>query len=175
MNTYLYIKALHLIGIVTWFAGLFYIVRLFIYHVEAGQKPEAEKAILQNQFAIMERRLWYGITNPAMIITTFFGLWLMVEIQAWKMPWFHWKLMFLILLFGYHWSCGKIRKNLLAGTCRLTSKQLRAWNEVTTILLFGIVFTAVLKSPLAGMKGIAGLLVFGTGIFLAMKLFKRKK
>lgn len=151
-GAYLYVKALHLAAVVSWFAGLFYIVRLFIYHVESASRPEPERAAFHAQFALMERRLWLAITTPAMIATTVFGLWLMVLVRAWEMPWFHLKLALLVLLFGYHFACGRIRKDLAAGRCRLTSGRLRLWNEAATVLLFAIVFTAVLKSPSAAGK-----------------------
>ena len=76
-NLFKYVLSLHIIFIVTWFAGLFYIVRLFIYHTEAEAKPEPEKSILQNQYKIMEKRLWYGITWPSLVLTLIFGPWTM--------------------------------------------------------------------------------------------------
>jgi putative membrane protein len=160
MGAYLYIKALHLVAVVSWFAGLLYIVRLFIYHAEAASRPEAERKVLEPQFALMERRLWYGITWPAMIAAAGFGLWMMVQIRAWEQPWFQLKAAFLVLLIGYHLYCGKIRKDLSLGRCRLSSGQLRVWNEVATLLLFAIVFTAVLKSPWAAGKGMLGVAAF---------------
>jgi putative membrane protein len=175
MGAYLYLKALHLVFVVSWFAGLLYIVRLYIYHVEAATRPEAERRVLEAQFAIMERRLWYGITWPAMVLTAFFGSALMILIRAYEQPWFHLKLGFLILLIGYHLYCGKIRKDLLQGTCRLTSKQLRVWNEVATFLLFAIVFTAVTKSPsMAGkaMAWVSGVAALGT---IILGLVRRRK
>src|SRR4051794_29089581 len=130
MDAYLYVKALHLVAVVSWFAGLLYIVRLFIYHVEAAGKPEPERSLLQTQFALMERRLWYGITCPAAIAAAGFGIYMMVRIRAWEAGWFQLKLALLACLVGYHLYCGKIRKDLAAGRCRLTSVQLRIWNEV---------------------------------------------
>lgn len=176
MSAYPYIKALHLVFVVSWFAGLLYIVRLYIYHVEAAARPEAERRVLESQFAIMERRLWYAITWPAMVLAAVFGTWLMILIRAYGQPWFHLKLGFLVLLIGYHLYCGKIRKDLAAGRCRLTSKQLRVWNEVATLLLFAIVFTAVTKSPAMAGKAMAwviGVAGIGTGIMMVVR--KRKK
>src|SRR5437868_728050 len=98
----LYVLALHLVAVVSWFAGLLYIVRLFIYHVEAEARPEAEKSVLQAQFQIMERRLWYGITWPALIATAATGGTLMVLTHAWDAPWFQLKSGLLVLLFLYH-------------------------------------------------------------------------
>ena len=91
MGAYPYLKALHLVAVVSWFAGLLYIVRLFIYHVEAGTRPEPEKSLLQAQFALMEKRLWLGITTPAMVATALFGAWMAIRIRAWEAPWFQLK------------------------------------------------------------------------------------
>lgn len=175
MGAYTYIKALHLVAVVSWFAGLLYIVRLYIYHVEATARPDSERRVLQAQFALMERRLWYGITWPAFLATAAFGIWLMVLVRAYEASWFHLKLGLLALLIGYHLYCGKIRKDLAAGVCRLTSMQLRIWNEVATLLLFALVFTAVLKSPLAAGKAMAWvLLAAGVGVGAMVILRKRK-
>jgi protoporphyrinogen IX oxidase len=177
MNAYLYIKALHLISVVSWFAGLLYMVRLFIYHVEAQDRQEIERNILQSQFIIMERRLWYAITWPSMVATAIFGIWLMVLIQAWLAPWFHLKLGLLVVLVIYHLLCGKIRADLAKGIYRLTSAQLRIWNEVATLLLFAIIFTAVLKSPLAAGKSMVWLfltIVIGIGIVTLVRKNKKR-
>ena len=178
MDAYPYIKALHLVSVVSWFAGLLYIVRLFIYHVEAGARPEPERSVLQAQFALMERRLWYAITCPAALATAGFGLWMMVRIRAWEAGWFQLKAVLLLLLIGYHLFCGKIRKDLAAGRCRLSSARLRIWNEVSTLLLFAIVFTAVLKSPWAAGKGMLGVAVFAgllVGIMSLVRLRRRRE
>jgi protoporphyrinogen IX oxidase len=175
MGPYLYIKALHLVFVVSWFAGLLYIVRLFIYHVEAGARPEPERSILTAQYALMERRLWYAITWPAMVVATGCGLYMMVRIRAWEASWFQLKAVFLALLIGYHLYCGRIRKDLLAGRCRLTSLQLRIWNELATLLLFAIVFTAVLKSPWAAGKGMLGVAAFAAILLGALKILRPGK
>jgi putative membrane protein len=176
MGAYPYLKSLHLVFVVSWFAGLLYIVRLFIYHVEAAQRPDAERRVLEAQFTLMERRLWYVIAWPAMVLAALFGTALMVLVRAYEQPWFHLKLGFLVPLIGYHLYCGKIRKDLLDGACRLSSKQLRIWNEVATLLLFAIVFTAVTKSPVMAGKGMAWVLAaaaLGTGILAAVRRRKR--
>jgi protoporphyrinogen IX oxidase len=175
MEAYPYIKALHLVAVVSWFAGLLYIVRLFIYHVEAAARPDAERKVLEAQFTLMERRLWYGITWPAMVATALFGSWMMIRIRAWEAGWFQLKLALLALLIGYHLYCGKIRKDLEAGRCRLTSGRLRVWNEVATLLLFAIVFAAVLKSPWAAGKGMIGVALFGAVLVAAMAAVRRRK
>ncbi len=172
-NTYFYLKSLHIIGFVSWFAGLLYLVRLFIYHVEAQQKPDLERKVLQSQFVVMERRLWYGITWPAAIATLVFGLWLMMITRAWVSPWFHIKALFLVVLFIYHFRCGAILKNLRRGIFRHTSKGLRIWNEGATLLLFIIVFTAVLKSPVGVIYGMLGLGAVALVVVVVLMLFRK--
>lgn len=157
---YLTLKALHLIGIVAWFAGLFYIVRLFIYHVEAHGHPEPKRTILHEQFSLMARRLWYAITVPAMVFTTVTGVWLITYHPLKTTPWLHLKLTLLLLLFGYHFWCGVIRQQLAAGGIPMTAARLRAFNEVPTFLLVTIVFTAVGKSIATGLWALLGCTIF---------------
>jgi len=101
---FFYLKALHIIFVVTWFAGLFYIVRLFIYHVEAEDENETAKAILQKQYKLMSKRLWYGITWPSAVLTAFFAGWLLVTNFAYYLTqsWMHVKLTFVLALYIYH-------------------------------------------------------------------------
>jgi putative membrane protein len=170
----LYIKALHIIFVVTWFAGLFYIVRLFIYHTEANDKPALEKEILSRQFGLMQKRLWYGITWPSAILTWFFGLWLVYNnIDFLKMPWFHVKLTAVVLLTLYHFSCGALFSQLKNGTCKYTSGQLRVWNEVATLFLVTIVFVVELQHALNWLWGLLGLLVFTAILMIAIKVYKK--
>ncbi|HAO99226.1 MAG TPA: protoporphyrinogen IX oxidase [Fibrobacteres bacterium] len=161
MDAYAWAKALHLVSVISLFAGLFYSVRLFIYHVEALEKPEHERAVLIPQYTLMERRLWLAIVNPALIGTTVFGLWLMWQIHAWTQPWFHVKLALLFLLFGYHGICSRIRKQLARGVFKWSSKSLRLWNEAATVLMFSIVFTAVFKRPVGAGYGLIAVAVLG--------------
>jgi protoporphyrinogen IX oxidase len=175
--TFLVLRALHLIGIVCWFAGLFYLVRLFIYHVEALDEAEPKRSILTAQFALMERRLWYAITVPAMILTAVAGIWLMFGYHdVIHESWLHVKLVFLAILFGYHYDCGRIRKRLARGERSHTSRQLRIYNEVATFLLVGIVFVAVSRNVGMAFKALAGCaLVMGLLVlFLRKKLQGRK-
>jgi protoporphyrinogen IX oxidase len=174
MDAYLYIKALHLVAVVSWFAGLLYTVRLFIYHVEAADRPEPERSILTREYAEMARMLWYRIAWPAMAATAVFGLSLMYLTGAWASGWFHLKAFLLILLFAYHLISGRIRKDLAAGRCRLSSLQLRLWNEAATLLLFAIVFTAVLKNASAAGKGMLGVAAFAVVLMGAIRIFRRK-
>src|SRR6187551_1518811 len=131
---YNYIKALHIIFIVTWFAGMFYIVRLFIYNTEANSKPEPEKSILQKQFSIMIRRLWMGITWPSAVLTLVFGLW-MLYLYGSIPGWLRLKLAFVAGLYAYHFSLQYIYSKQLKGIFNYSSQQLRIWNEVATIFL----------------------------------------
>jgi protoporphyrinogen IX oxidase len=164
--TYLYLKALHIIGVVCWFAGLFYIVRLYIYHVEAGEKKPEEANVLREQFKIMERRLWLGITVPSMFVTFVSGLILMVLLEAWLYPWFLVKSLALILLFAYHSHCGSIRKGLLNDQCSFSSSALRGYNEIATVLLVFIVLAVVVRSLPHILYGMLSLVGLGLIIFL---------
>lgn len=175
---YLYLKALHIIFVITWFAGLFYIVRLFIYHTEALAKSEPEKTILSNQLALMSKKLWYIITWPSAVITLIMGTLLLFSQPSWlKMPFMHIKLGFVVLLFLYHLGCHKIFIQLQKGEARYSSTQLRVFNEVATIILFAIVFLIVLKNELSWVWGTIGLISFAVILMIAIKLYKnlRKK
>ncbi|MHC2991126.1 protoporphyrinogen IX oxidase [Pontibacter sp. HJ8] len=170
--SFFYIKALHIIFVVTWFAGLFYIVRLFIYFAEAAEKPEPERNILLNQFKIMQKRLWYGITWPSAVLTLIFGL-TMLYLYGSIPGWLVWKLAFVVGLYVYHFLCHAIFKQQQQGIIRYTSTQLRIWNEVATLFLIAIVFLVVLKSTLSMVWGIVGLLLFSAILMLAIRIYKR--
>ena len=171
----LYIKALHIIFVVTWFAGLFYLPRLFIYHIEASFKPEPDKSILSNQFKIMQKRLWYGIAWPSMIITLILGVWLTFLFNAWSMKWLLIKLSLVTGLVIYHFICHKMFLNLQKNIIKYTSSGMRIWNEVATVFLFSIVFIVVLKNSLnfiyAGVVFILLIIVLLAGI----KIYKHKR
>jgi putative membrane protein len=169
MLSFLYIKAVHIIGVVCWFAGLFYIVRLYIYHIEAETKPDLERKILQDQFKVMERRLWYGITVPSMWITILMGGHLLGVMKAWTLPWFQLKSVGLIFLFWYHYRCGKIRKQLENDACVMTSAQLRAFNEIPTVLMVLIIMAVVVKSMIHIAYGMAGFVVIAAILFFVFR------
>ncbi len=171
---YFYLKALHIIFVVTWFAGLFYLPRLFIYFTEANDRPEQEKKILQDQFMIMQKRLWYGITWPSCIATFIFGFSLLIQwLPLTDNPWLMAKLGFVLFLFLYHLSLGSILKKLGNGEVPYTSNQLRVWNEVSTIFLVAIVFLVVLKNFLSMTYALIGLILFIAILMAAIKLYKR--
>lgn len=175
---YLYIKSLHIIFVVTWFAGLFYIVRLFIYQTEALHKPEPEKSILHNQLSKMSRLLWNIITWPSAIITLILATTLLVLQPFWlQQPFMHIKLTFVFLLYLYHFSCHYIYKKLQKGEIKYSSTQLRIWNEVATLFLVAVVFLIVLKNELNWIWGTVGFIGFGILLMVAIKIYKafRKK
>jgi putative membrane protein len=146
---YYWFKAFHLIGVVVWFAGLFYLVRLFVYHAEAAQEPEPAQSILKKQYEIMEKRLYDIITTPGMIVTVAMAIGLIsTEPEILKSGWLHIKLAFVALLLGYHFYCGRIMKKLAKDECKWTGQQFRALNEAPTILLVVIVLLAVFKNSL---------------------------
>ena len=167
------IKSLHIIFVVCWFAGLFYIVRLFIYHTEATKKEEVERDILVKQYIIMEKRLWWYITTPSMYLTILFGSWIIyLNAAAYNQPWMYIKLAFVILLVVYHFACQKIMNDLGKDKVVWTSFRLRVWNEVATLFLVVIVFLVEMKTNMDWMYGTIGF--FGTAIslMLAIKLYK---
>ena len=169
---YFYIKALHIIFVVTWFAGLFYIVRLFIYNREAQDKPESERAVLQQQFAIMIKRLWFGITWPSCVLTVLFGAWLIV--YNFPIPGWLWiKLGFVVGLLLYHFSLHVIYRQQKLGIFKYTSLQLRVWNEIATIFLVAIVMLVVVRSSLGLLWGMTGLIVFVFVLMMAIHLYKK--
>jgi putative membrane protein len=171
---YKYILAIHIIFVVSWMAGLFYIVRLFIYHTEANEKPEIERNILQKQFEVMESKLWNIITNPAMILSVSAGLMMLyLNPLLLETDWMWVKLSFVTGLIIYHVICQNIISQLKRGKFWMTSTQLRLWNELATIFLVAIVFTVILKSAIDWIYGLLGLTVFAVIIMLAVKAYKK--
>lgn len=170
---YFYVKAIHIIFVVTWFAGLFYIVRLFIYNREAQDKPDGEKIILQKQFGIMIKRLWFGITWPSCILTIIFGTWMLILYGSFP-TWLIIKVGFVIGLLLYHISLHFIFKQQSAGIFKYTSQQLRFWNEVATLFLIAIVMLVAVKSTLSLVWGFGGIVGFSLLLFIAIKVYRKK-
>ncbi len=168
---YLYAKALHIIFIVTWFAGLFYVVRLFIYNTEAFEKTEPERSILQKQFAIMIKRLWLGITWPSAILTAIIGPWVWYQL-SFTPNWLLVKIFFVIGLYIYHFTLHSIYNQQAKGIFKYSSQQLRIWNEIATIFLVAIVMLATVKQSLSAMWGLAGLIAFVIILMSAIKIYK---
>ncbi|WP_456438197.1 CopD family protein [Psychroserpens sp.] len=170
---YNYIKALHLIFVVTWFAGLFYIPRLFVYQIEAYHKPSPEKEILGKQLKLMANRLWNIITWPSAILATAFAIWLIILQPFWfEQPWMQVKLAFVVLLILYHLKTHQYYKQLQRDDVKTSSNFMRLWNEGATFILFAIVFLVILKSAINWVFGIVGILVLGILLMLGFKVYK---
>lgn len=174
----LYLKSVHIIFVVTWFAGMFYMPRLFIYNTEANEKSEPEKSILQKQFNIMMKRLWFGITFPSAIITLVLGPTLMY-VEGWENHlfdasgrWLLIKLILVVLLYVYFFSLNKIFKQQQKGIYKYSSQQLRVWNEVATIFLVAIVMLATVKQGISFVWGLIGLICFVIVLMSAIKIYK---
>ena len=173
---YNYIKALHVIFVVCWFAGLFYIVRLFIYTTEAYNKEEPAKSILTQQLLVMQRKLWFIITWPSAIGTTIFGTWMFIlRPELLTQPWMWLKLIFVGLLWLYHLQCHFIYKQQLAGIYKQSSFKLRLFNEGGTVLLVAIVFLVVVKSSSGLVWGLLGLFIFAALLMLGVYLYKKQR
>lgn len=174
MEYYNYIKALHLIFVITWFAGLFYIPRLFIYHIEAAQKPEPEKHILTRQLKLMTKRLWFIITWPSAVLASSFAFWLLILNPTWlEMDWMHIKLGFVFFLYLYHGKCHIIYKELQKDIIKWNSNQMRMWNEVSTLILFSIVFLVIVRDAVNWIYGVIGIFVLAAILMAGIKLYKR--
>jgi len=172
--TSLYLKAVHIIFIVTWFAGLFYIPRLFIYMIEAHAKPEPEKSILLKQLKMMSSRLWFIITWPSAIITLAMGTSLLVnQSEFLTMGFMHIKLTLVFLLYLYHISLHIIYNQLSKNIVKYSSQQMRVWNEVGTLFLISIVFLIVLRDAMSMVWGIVGLLIVGITMMIGIKVYKK--
>ena len=168
---YLYIKALHIIFIVTWFAGLFYMPRLLIYNTEAAEKPEPVKTALHEQFTTMIKRLWWVITWPSAILTLILGnttWYLMNSFPKWLMV----KLCFVIGLYIYHFTLHIIIQQQVKGIFKYSSQQLRIWNEMATIFLVAIVMLAVVKQAISFVWALIGLVLFIIVLMSAVKIYK---
>jgi len=168
---YFYIKALHIIFVVTWFSGLFYIVRLFVYSAEANEKSEPERSILLKQFGVMQKRLWYGITWPSAVLTLLFGVW--IGILYGSLPtWLLIKLFFVVGLFIYHITLHFIFRQQQMEIFKWSSQQLRMWNELATIFLISIVMLVVVKQLLSIVWAIGALVAFAVVLFAAIRVYK---
>lgn len=174
MESYNYLKSLHLIFVITWFAGLFYIVRLFVYQIEAASKPSPEKEILQQQYKIMTYRLWYIITWPSAVLAILFAISLLYLMPEWlSQPWMHVKLGFVFLLVLYQLKCQQIFNQLQKDEVKHSSNFMRLWNEGATIILFAVVFLVILKNAVNWIYGVVGIILFSVLIMLGFRFYKR--
>lgn len=171
---YLYIKALHLIFIVTWFAGLFYIPRLFVYQIEAHQEEEPARAILLKQLKLMTSRLWYIISWPSAVLATLFALWLIyINPGIVQASWMQVKLGFVVLLIIYHLKTHFIFKELENDVIKWTSNGMRLYNEGATLILFAVIFLVILKSAINWIYGLVGLFALAGLLMILFKIYKR--
>ena len=173
----LYIKALHIIFVVTWFAGIFYMPRLFIYNTEAQGRTDLSaesRTVLTQQFQIMMKRLWRGITIPSAVLTAVFGPLTMYRFGYFSaMPSWLWvKLGFVVGLYIYFFFLHNIFKQQMQGIYKHSSMQLRIWNEVATIFLVVIVFLVSVKDSMSWIYGLAGLIVFVIALMSAIRVYK---
>jgi len=173
MEYYNYIKSLHLIFVITWFAGLFYIPRLFVYQIEAFHKPSPEKEILGKQLKLMAKRLWFIITWPSTILATVFAIWLLILLPEYlNQSWMHVKLTFVVLLYIYQYKTHIYYKQLQNDEVKVTSNFMRIWNEGATFILFAVVFLVILKNSINWIYGVVGIIVLGILLMLGFKLYK---
>jgi putative membrane protein len=173
-NLYFIAKSLHLIGAFSWMAGLFYLVRIMVYHAEAATKTGPEKAVLSAQYNVMEWKAYRIILQPAVIITWSFGCVMLFVQPVWLQDfWFIGKMCFLLLLTGYTHYCKSHIKLLENNTSPFNHLHYRALNEVPTILMVGIIFLAVFKNAINGWYLGIGITLFTSLIFYAVKKANR--
>lgn len=172
----LYFKAFHLVFAISWFAGLFYIVRLFIYHVEAQSMDVSLQEAFSKQYKLMQKRLWFIISWPAMILTLGFGIAMLVNnLNYFKTPWVVLKIVLVVLLVLYHLWCHRIYNQLQKDRFNYTSNRLRLINEIATLLLFAIVFVAVLKSTLEWIPAVLGFFGLAILLMLGIRFYKKRR
>lgn len=172
-----YIKAIHIIFVITWFAGLFYLPRLFVYIRESDEKNQSET--LRAQLILMAHRLLYIITWPSAVLTFIFGNWILIKTGYYKImfnaagSWMGIKYLLVIILYAYHVSLDLILRKLKANALKMSSFTLRLYNEIPTVLLIAIVMLIVVKSNISAIYGIIGLLVLVAVLISASYLYKK--
>jgi putative membrane protein len=171
---YRYFLAVHIVFVISWMAGLFYILSLFIYHTEAQDKPEPEKSILTAQFTKMEATLWKIIATPAMVISLFAGVsMLYLNPGLLQADWMHVKLAFVVALLIYHFICQSVVKQLKNGIYKMSSFKLRLFRELATVFMIAIVFAVILKDAANWIYGLVGIMGIALIIMFAVKIYKR--
>lgn len=171
---YRYFLAVHIVFVISWMAGLFYILSLFIYHTEANDKAEPERSILTTQFVKMEATLWKIIATPAMLISVLAGVSMLYSrpglLQA---DWMMVKLTFVVALLIYHFICQRMVRQLKNGVYKMNSFKLRLWRELATVFMVAIVFTVILKNAVNWIYGLVGIMGLALLIMIAVKMYKR--
>lgn len=175
MNIIYISKIIHIVGFTAWFAGLFYLVRMFVYHTEAYDMDEPKRSILAQQFLLMEKRVYSIICNPAMIITWIFGIMMII---GYGMDWFkvnywlHAKLLLVVLLSAYTGYCGRLIKKLAQGKTKFSSTQFRLFNEVPTLFLVFIVSVAIYKNATNPIMLILSIIGFALVLIIFTYIYK---
>ena len=177
---FLYVKAIHIVFVVSWFAGLFYLVRLFIYTAEAQKKEQPAQQILTQQFLQMQKKLLFIITWPGAIGTFIFGFWMYFFntdrfAYYFSQPWMWLKLVFVGLLFLYHIQCHVIYNQQKQGVFKRSSLVLRLFNELATVFLVAIVFLVVVKSTGSLVWSLLGLFVFAGALMLIVFIYRKNQ
>ena len=176
MQFYSFFKAFHIIGFVTWFAGLFYLVRMFVYHAEVDQKPKEIQEDWKKQFTLMQWRVYKIISTPAMVITWLFGLLMLFFNPAiLDQSWIKIKLVLLVFLVIYHFYCKAIIIRQEKGEDKSTSFNYRLLNELPTLFLVAIVLLAVIRDFLDFLKLFGGIIAFGMVLFIFAKQYKKRR
>lgn len=173
----LYIKSLHIVFVVTWFAALFYMVRLFIYTTEAQNKPDAEKTILTGQLLTMQYKLWFMIGWPGAIGSIVFGFWMIFLNWSYYLsqPWMWLKLIFIGFLILYHLQCHLLYKRQRKNIFKWNSFQLRLYNELATVFLVAIVFLVVVKSTGSLVWSLLGLFIFAALLMAFVTIYRNMR
>ena len=175
---HLYLKSLHIIGFVSWFAGLFYLVRMFVYYTEAEKKPEHLREAFKQEYIQMQKRAYKIICNPAMMITWTFGILMLINSPYFlQQGWLHVKLVLLVLLTGYHIFCKKTIERLEKGEKYMVfnSFQYRLLNELPTLFLVSIVLLAVVKNLINFAFLFLGVIAFGFLLFVAARAYRKHR
>ena len=172
--SYLAVKALHLILVICWFAGLFYIGRIFIYYKEAESKSENEKIILQNQFLVMAKRLMYIILWPSVLLTSIFG-WIMVfrNPALLDLDWMKVKLVLVSLLLLYVIICQLLLNQMNNGKIITSEFKLRLFSEAATLFLISIVFIATLKNNISWIYATLYFFIISVTLMFLVRLYKK--
>ena len=177
MGEYLYFfKMMHVIGFVSWFAGLFYLLRMFVYYAEAKEKPEPDRTILMREYGLMQNRVYRIICNPAMMLTWTFGILMVISNPVYfQQGWFHVKLLLLLLLTGFHIYCKKFKEKQQTGLTNMPSFKIRLLNEVPTLFLVLIVALGVYRDSINYLYMLIGLFIFGGLIFMGARKYKKAR
>jgi len=175
---YLLFKVIHIVGFVAWFSGLFFLVRIFVYHTEAFKESEPAQSVLRNKFSTIELKVFKIICQPAMLITWIFGC-AMVFHNGWDWfklnYWLHFKLILVFMLSAYTDYCRVLIRKLVKGPSQFSSFQFRLWNELPSILLLSIALLAVYKNSLDFLKAGLGIILFALVIYIFAKVYRTKR